>query len=605
MFDGLLDDDSSLREQGLKNLADNGADLQPYGKALNAYVTSFLPPDASLRDMPWLRGVRPVGKVLTAVTPGSRHFPMNLNYSGHDQTLPLPIVGIVDSGIDSSIPWLKRLIASRESIVPPTYTDTGHGSLVGSLAATSGGFTGDPNLYPNPIARLLDVQVVGTGSYLGIDEDVLLSQIESAVQKYGPQATTRPAGADESVVVWNLSLNTDTKGCDEDLFSLFATELDRISSENKVIFTISAGNFRDLPLRRWISGNGPHPLTNGEDRICPPADSAINISVGSLSHTSNSPTAAPAEHPSPFSRRGPGPGLLIKPDVVHYGGTCGTLGEHVPGILGPHKNGVALENTGTSFAAPQVAGQLASLVSILPDPEPELLKLILYLSCTNTGDHDLQERRLVNYYGFGFPESPSRILSCEPWECTIFLRGEIRPGWHLRAPFPFPPSLEEQGALRGQVRMVLVYSPVLDSTKGSEYFQTNVTASLGRMKATTNSAQLRFKREIHQVPRVHGISTTREQDLFKHSWQWSPTKFYERAFSKLEVKAGDGGWRLGVDFLLRRELEDRQEEIRQPFWLGIRIVDPDKRSPVYQEVRQQVQQMALAQPILLRPQIPT
>ena len=140
-----------------------------------------------------------------------------------------------------------------------------------------------------------------------------------------------------------------------------------------------------------------------------------------------------------------------------------------------------LESIGTSFAAPRVAAQLAELLELLPDdPEPELLKLLLLLSCVERGDCDVTKRESINYYGFGLPDRPTAILSTDPWECTILLRGEVRPGRVLQTPIPFPPSLETEGRRRGFVRMALVYTPVLDPSKGSEYCQTNVTASLGR-----------------------------------------------------------------------------------------------------------------------------
>ena len=44
--------------------------------------------------------------------------------------------------------------------------------------------------------------------------------------------------------------------------------------------------------------------------------------------------------------------------------------------------------------------------------------------------------------------------------------------------------------------------------------------------------------------------------------------------------------RLSFNLLLRRELEDRREDVRQRFWFGIRIADPDRMAPVYQQMRQ-------------------
>jgi serine protease AprX len=264
------------------------------------------------------------------------------------------------------------LVVAQEHHIPAAYSALDHGTLVGALAASGGGFPQDASYFPIPVARLLDIQLLGSGAYENIDEDDLIIQVEDAVTNYGPRAVNRSTSVDEPVVVWNLSLGGELP-TSEDTFSLVAMELDRIAQENQVVFTIAAGNYTHTPLRSWIIGNGPSPIPKGNDRISSPADSALSISVGSLSDTSNPPTAAPAECPSPFSRRGPGPGMLVKPDLVHYGGTYGEYKESVRGILGPHRNGIPLEDIGTSFSTPRVASQLAELVGMLPNPEPELL----------------------------------------------------------------------------------------------------------------------------------------------------------------------------------------------------------------------------------------
>ena len=596
LFDGTLDDDSSLLSRGLEDFESRGVQLKPYGELDGTYTTSSLPADESLLHMPWLRGIRPMMRFRAAERYGAHPFrPMNVPAVNHP--LPLPIVGIVDSGIDTSIAGLHRLVVAKETHFPPEYSDQEHGSLVGALAATGGGFTHDPEFFPPPLARLVDIQVLGCGEHGGINEDALVAYVEDAVKRYGPRGTDP---LDEPVRIWNFSIAQKNTAACEDKFSDVAMELDRIARQNKVIFTVAAGNYEEKPLRGWQSGSGPDSIANGNDRISPPADAALSVSVGSLSDTSNPPTASPAEYPSPFSRRGPGAGMLVKPDVVHYGGTCGKNLERVQGIRGPHRNGTALESFGTSFAAPRVAAQLAQLVGVLPDPEPELLKLLLLLSCTSPGAHDIRDRDLVNYYGFGLPESPAAILNCNPWECTILLRGELRPGMALYTPFPFPDSLTDQQKRRGFVRMGLVYTPTLDSSKGVEYCQTNVNASLGRLIKDSEGDSTSYRREIHPLPKRPENSSSYEEDLIEHGWKWSPTKVYERTFSRSSVPPKELGWRLSVRLLLRRELEERREEVRQPFWLGIRISDPERRSPIYQEMRQQIQ--ALAQPIALRPQ---
>ena len=601
LFDGRLDDGTSLQARGLEHLTQRGVSLKPYGKAQGVYSTSSMLSREQLQYMPWLRRVRPAVRFRPVVRFGVHPvLPQNMPTAVY--SLPLPIVGVVDSGLDPSIPWLQALTAGRETYIPSTHVDYRHGSLVGALAATGGGFTPDPQNLPSPSARLLDVQVMGSGDYDGINEEDLIVCLEHAVEKYGPRSTSRPPHVDQPVVIWNLSLGGGSAARTEE-FSDMAMELDRIAQQNGVIFTVAAGNYVDQPLRGWTPGVGPDVVANGDDRITPPADSALGVSVGSLSDTSNPPTASPAEYPSPFSRRGPGPGMLVKPDVVHYGGTCGKFGQHVGGIFGPYRNGMPMEAVGTSFAAPRVAAQLAQLVEVLPNPEPELLKLLLLLSCTSRGDCDLDARDKVNYYGFGVPERPAAILSCNSWDCTILLRGELRPGRTLQTPVPFPSSLESQGTRRGSIRVALVYSPTLDSSKGSEYCQTNVTASLGREIYNPRKKVVEYRREVPPIPQTQGTRVQFETDLIEHGWKWSPTKVYERTFTKMRVTPNERGWRLGLELLLRRELEDQRENVRQPFWLGIRIADPDRKSQVYQEISQQVQASALAQPILLLTQI--
>ena len=598
LFDGFLDDDSKLRDKGLQILEHLGVHLEPYGKSFHTFVGSAIPTDSAVKSMPWIRRIRPVFKVTGATLPTTFPSPRT-HLPTPDGPLPSPIIGLIDSGIDASIQSLNRLVARRESHVPSQFADTSHGTLVGALAATGDGFNQGPDDIRTPRARLLDIQVIGTEEFEGIDEDDLLIQVEDAVQRFGPRASSLPHGVDQPVSIWNLSLNLKTVASDDE-FSSFGMELDRIMRENGVVFTVPTGNYESQPYRGWESGHGPDVVANGNDRISPPADAALAITVGGLSNSSESPSIVPADHPSPFSRRGPGPGMLTKPDFVHYAGTYGRLGERKTGVRGPQTNGSPVQQIGTSFAAPRIAAQLAQLVELLPEPEPELLKLILLLSRTSPGDHNIQNRESINYYGFGVPDSPVSILSCNPWESTILLKGILRPGHDLRMPFPYPPSLEDASRQqrRGWIRMALVYFPVLDPSKGSEYCQTNVNASLGRDFGGAKP----YKREVHPMPSENGAGPQIERELIAQTAKWSPVKLYERTFSRMRIDPQEQGWQLTLRLLLRQELEHYRDDIRQPFWLGIRIADPEGRSPIYREMSLQIG--SLLQLVPLGTQIP-
>ena len=423
----------------------------------------------------------------------------------------------------------------------------------------------------------------------------MLIQLESAVLRYGPKSTTRPPDCDQPVVIWNLSLGTSTP-CAEGQFSDFAFELDRIAQENDVLFTIASGNYEDPPLRSWTIGVGPSVVVSGADRVNSPADSALAIAVGSLSHDGNAPSAVPAEHPSPFPRRGPGAAMLVKPEMVHYGGTCDVNGNNAVEIQGPMNGARVLADIGTSFAAPRVAATIAAMVPVLPDPDPNLLKVLALLSCQPKGDHKLKVRDSVNYYGYGIPNDPVALLECNPWECTILFSGELRPGFRLQIPIPYPASLTRNNTRKGSLSMALAYTPIFDSSKGAEYCQTNVTASLGRTFDYPARDPRRYKREVSPVPE-HALPSGFEKDLVEMGWKWSPTKVYQRTINRMPIDPKETGWRLTMDLLLRRELEPQRDYVRQPFWVGIRISDPDRQADVYQEISQQLQALGLATPI--------
>ena len=184
LFDGVLDDGTSLRERGLEAFERLGIDVKQYGRSNVTFTASSVLPEAALRDMPWLREVRPINRMRLVTSPAPQlTYPGALLYT--NQTAQLPIVGIVDSGIDQSVPGLGQLVVFQENHIPNAFADRRHGTLVGALAATGGGFAQNASNFPDAVARLLDIQVLGSGQYEVIDEDDLLTILENAVQLYG------------------------------------------------------------------------------------------------------------------------------------------------------------------------------------------------------------------------------------------------------------------------------------------------------------------------------------------------------------------------------------------------------------------------------------
>ena len=121
-------------------------------------------------------------------------------------------------------------------------------------------------------------------------------------------------------------------------------------------FVISAGNYDTPPLLDF-------PRVGEQvraGRITAPADSVLGITVGAVSHVDYKIKGPKKHHPSAFSRHGAGPNYVIKPDLVHYGGSCSTDLAHIAGIRSVNGTRSA-ENLGTSVATPLVARTLAQI----------------------------------------------------------------------------------------------------------------------------------------------------------------------------------------------------------------------------------------------------
>jgi len=174
----------------------------------------------------------------------------------------------------------------------------------------------------------------------------------------------------------------------------------------------------------------------------------------------------------------------------------------------------------------------------------------------------------------------------------------------LTTPFPMPAGLVSNGKRRGHVRVGLSYSPTFNGSMGSEYCQTNVSAHFGRLFVNRTTGETRFQGELPQIPEHTGQNARLERELIETGWKWSPTKLYEKTFHRLHVADNEHQWQLTTKLLLRRELEPDRDQIRQPFWVGIRVSDPLRTTDVYQDMRQQLSAIGLATPIPTAVRVP-
>jgi subtilisin family serine protease/Tol biopolymer transport system component len=254
-------------------------------------------------------------------------------------------VAVLDTGIDTTHPDLAGRVAAERNF---TFSDTtadqyGHGTHVAGIVAGGGArYRGVA-----PGATLMNGKVLGDGG-TGL-ASWTIDGMEWAVA----------AGAD----VVNLSLGSSFASNGQDPVSL---AVDRLTAEADVAFVISAGN------------SGP-----GAGTIGSPGAASSGITVGAVEKSGSLPR---------WSSRGPRAGdSAIKPDLTAPGAGI-VAARNAGGLLGTPVDGSYTRLSGTSMAAPHVAGAAAILRQRRPDMSAREVKSALVTTAVpNAGLHVYQQ----------------------------------------------------------------------------------------------------------------------------------------------------------------------------------------------------------------------
>lgn len=483
------------------------------------------------------------------------------------QGVEYPIVGVIDSGICPKSSLMSPWVVARESYVPEGLEDYNHGTMVAALIVNSQSLNHQDQRFPSTHAKIVDVNVFPRGGTTS--EDDLVAIIEEVVPKY-PQ-----------VKIWNLSLGGSDPVHTTD-FSDFAHFLDEMHDRYGCLFIVAAGNQNCNDY--WPTANH----RTGINRISSPGDSIRALTVGSLAHKETPLAMSHIDEVSPFSRIGPGPSYIPKPEITHYGGNVTAKGAFAQiGILALGPNNMLCESVGTSFATPIISSIAAHLHHFLSqggknDVSPERVKALMIHSSLLNGKVTTDT---INCKGFGRPGDIVDHLYCDPNCITMIFETDISHGGFEfeRFPFPIPDCLNtHDGKYKGEILMTLVYSPEIDKRYSSEYCRTNVDVGMGSYNQGADG-----KRKFHSmVPAApKDMKELYEKSRVENGFKWSPVKAYHK-ISPRGIDVGD--WKLRLNVLRRAEMPAPERPQKATLVLSLRGLDPEQ--PVYNETIHKINQ---------------
>ncbi|WP_152602355.1 S8 family peptidase, partial [Cryobacterium roopkundense] len=382
-------------------------------------------------------------------------------------------------------------------------SSTPHGTQVASIAAYGSldrASQGEQVSAPFPI---LSARVSENRSGQSVIVGNVVAQVEQALQWLHSE------GARIAVVAFAYD-NAD----DDPLPTELTVTLDRLAREYRMVLVVSAGNVREIGTQHWRD-DYPHYLKSPSARIAAPGTAALAITVGAVAardapYDTTLVGIAPRGHPSPFTRTGPTrgnrDGKTQKPELVAPGGNFGWK----PSLSVPVSNDPSLgvitltgrntpmfaATTGTSFAAPFVAHEVAKIATRYPDAGPNLLRAITALSAPPLEAGRVPNLEPSTQFAYGIPNA-DRVLESGQNRAILVFEGLMDIGTRVIHELPIPREFAQlvSGAER-RVRIVLSFDPPVKRSRR------NYVAGRMKFDFVRNMTLTEVKRTWEQQPTV-------------------------------------------------------------------------------------------------------
>lgn len=588
--------DSSLNEKVIKIIKNclNEHNIEnkliSYGSNNKAVRITTVTEDSLkfIRTLP-VRSIEPISKANTSfenINESMDDIPDLLSFDSKGE---YPIIGLLDTGVDQNKLTKNWVIRGNGCNYEPDELDTKHGTYIATLLIhgdTFNKYYGNKNKDSSINGcKIVEVPIVPKG---GAEEQVLIANIRNAIEK------------NPTVHIWNLSVSLKYEISNNE-FSQFAMELDSIQKKYNVIICKSAGNDAQFFSKKQVG------------RLNVGAESIRALTVGSMNRNTDKFKYTIKDLPAKYSRRGPGPASIVKPDLTHFGG------DYFAKKSGPSQradfeqvsdtssiNGEKLiHRVGTSFSTPKVAKNIAEL-DLLTNHIYDLLtlKALEVHSAEYFGNPSLKLQNRLEYLGYGKPTNAKDTIFDPSYASTLILRGKLEKGQRIDImEFPYPENLIEKGYYTGQIKITLAYDPILLPNMGTEYCQSNLDIKFGTYdKKETPTA---FMQRYNPIQRSgtfnlllynnyskrsmkNNSKYANERFLLKYGQKFHPIKKFAFDLSDLQhgKKANlssDKHWFLFLEGHYRDYAEKHlnKSDLNIPYSLIITIEDPKRKTQVY------------------------
>lgn len=400
-------------------------------------------------------------------------------------------IGVVDGIIVLANPLIGPYLHATASF-PDGHTFAGsdpHGTAVASVAIWGNLdplVTGGSLAVPHPVvsARVLEPTPSGHLSVVGLAHVTIEEAIRWLVVEH-------------HVRIINLSINQPVPAA-APLRDELTVTVDTLARELNVVIVVSAGNRINLSSGHWLH-DYPSYLADSEARIAAPGDAALAVTVGShavrdvpgSTHAGSHVAIAASHQPSPFSRTGPTAGVgrrgSMKPEFTGHGGNWGwdhQFGHLIlkdPGLapivaIEPVGGRIVGSQTGTSFAAPAVAHEIARVAERYPGAGANLLRALTALSARPLAG-SLSGPSPTYQSGYGEPQA-ERVLESSAHRVFLTFEGSLPTNRVVVHRVPIPPEFAD-GTRERTFRVALAFDPPVRRGR-REYVAGSMTVELVR-----------------------------------------------------------------------------------------------------------------------------